>query len=240
MNSFEKSIFDMYNSCQLGVGKKCVMCRKENADLSKPISIWHVGDQYTASEYRVLFVGKAARGSIENDTGGINGIEDGTSLAQELYNTVGWPFWSYTKKIADELYGTDSAWAKIAITNMVKCNASDTVDTTTESAKKNCAEYLRKEIELLAPRNIIFYTNAWYDDTITSLFDRIENAIYQDVPCGQKQMHLWSFTGMIGNYTMRVIRTGHPERMNKVAFTGKVINFIQNKEQGMIFEEKTQ
>lgn len=228
MNEDERAIFDMYKRYQLGMGEKCVMCRQKNPRLSKPISIWHVGDRYAMSEYRVLFVGKAARGSIAGNAGSINDIQDGTDLAQKLYDTVGWPFWSYTRTIADELYGESAAYEKIAITNMVKCNASETVDTTTESRKRNCAEYLRREIELLVPRNIVFYTNDWYDDAILSLFDQIENPIYRDVPCGQKQMHLWIFTGVVNGNVSRVIRTGHPERMNKIGFTSQVIHFIKS------------
>lgn len=228
MNVDEKIIFDMYEKSQLGRSETCSLCRKENQGLSKPTSIWHVGEQYKTSEYRVLFVGKAARGSIEQDAGGANDILDGTDLAKYLYYK-GWPFWSYTRTIANELYGESEAWEKIAMTNMVKCNASETVDTTTESVKRNCAQYLRKEIELLAPRNIIFYTNAWYDDAIESLFDRVKNSVYQDVPCGQKQMHLWTFDGVIGDHTMRVMRTGHPERMKKEDFTGQILRFLYGK-----------
>ncbi|MBD5094842.1 MAG: hypothetical protein HDT26_11290 [Subdoligranulum sp.] len=227
MNSYEKSVFDMYKSYRLGVGEKCDICRKETPGLCKPISIWHVGDQYAMSEHRVLFVGKAARGSIQQDADCINGVQDGTGVAEDLYHAVGWPFWSYTRAIAEELYGEADAWEKISMTNMVKCNASETVDTTTESVKWNCAGYLRKEIELLLPKNIVFYTNAWYDEAVASLFDSIENAKYHDVPCGQKQMHLWRFTGMINGHSMRVIRTGHPERMKKEEFTGRIIEFIR-------------
>ena len=230
MNACEKSVFDMYGRCGLGTSKQCSSCRKENPGLSKPISIWHVGDRYSVSEHRVLFVGKAARGSIEQDAGSINGVLNGTAVAGQLYHAVGWPFWSYTKAIANELYGEGDAWEKIAMTNMVKCNASETVDTTTGAAKWNCAGYLRREIELLLPKNIVFYTNAWYDDAVASLFDRIEDPDRRDVPCGQKQMHLWSFSGVIGGHTMRVLRAGHPERMQKADYTGQIIAFIRGED----------
>lgn len=230
MNAYEKNVFDMYQSCQLGNSEKCNLCRKENPELSKPISIWHVGEQYTESEHQVLFVGKVARGSIEQDAGCINGVLDGTGVAEDLYHSVSWPFWSYTKAIANELYGENDAWGKIAMTNMVKCNVSETTDTTTEMNKKNCAEYLRRELELLCPKNIIFYTNERYDDAVTSLFDQIENADYCDVPCGQKQMHLWKFTGRIGEHVMRAMRAGHPERMQKEDYTNRLIRFIREEE----------
>lgn len=230
MNSYEKSVFDMYKRCGLGSSEKCSFCRKENPGLFKPISIWHIGEQYAMSKHRVLFVGKAARGSIEQDASNINSVSDGTALAGQLYHEVGWPFWSYTRAIANELYGEGKGWEEIAMTNMVKCNSSETVDTTRDSVKWNCAGYLRREIELLMPKNIIFYTNAWYDDAVASLFDKIENTDHRDVPCGQKQMHLWSFSGMVNGHAVRVLRAGHPERMQKADYTSQIIAFIQGED----------
>ena len=230
MNSYEKSIFDMYQNCRLGTSEKCNMCRKEYPGLSKPISIWHIGNRYAKSTHRVLFVGKAARGSIEQDSGSINGVLDGTGVPEDLYDSVGWPFWSYTRTIASELYGESDAWEKIAMTNMVKCNASEGEDTTTETRMQNCAEYLRRELELLCPKNIIFYTNKCYDNAVASLFDQMEDADYCDVPCGEKQMHLWKFTGKIREHTIRVMRAGHPERMQKADYTGQIIRFIRRED----------
>lgn len=230
MNRWEQSIFDMYLQYHLGKSEACQRCRQASTGLSRPISIWHVGTSYEESPYKVLFVGKAARGSIVEAPFYMDTVEDATVIAADLYYNSGWAFWGYTRAIASAVYGEENAWEQIALTNMVKCNRSDTVDTTIQDAKISCAEYLRREIALLCPRHIVFYTNAGYDEAIQRAFDRIEDSQYQDFPCGKKAMHLWAFTGVIGESRIKAIRTGHPERMKKGDFTSRIIDFILGKQ----------
>lgn len=171
MNKYEKQIFELYKKLNIGKSGACFECRKQNADLSLPISIQQVGDKYYESPYRVLFVGKTARGATGTKCGN---FWDATGTADELYNNVGWAYWSYTKAIADELY-PKNAWEKIAFTNMVKCNNSNTIDTATDSMKEFCLPIIKEEIKVLLPKNIVFYTNNVYDSQIENLFDKITN-----------------------------------------------------------------
>lgn len=221
MNRYEKCIFDMYDKIKIGKLDTCKKCRSQCPDLSSPISIWQVGDEYYDSKYRVLFVGKVARGKPGEKYGD---FMDATKRANELYQNVGWAYWNYTKTIANSLYDKN-AWEKIAFTNMVKCNSSDTIDTTTDSTKDFCLPILKEEVKILKPKNIVFYTKG-YDEQIERLFDNIENSKTEYVDIGKKKMSSWMFKGMIGDKVVRGIRVGHPERMKKDAFVDHVVNLI--------------
>lgn len=226
MNQFEKQIFDMYVQYGIGRNEDCAICRQNEPNLSKPISIWHVGTQYAQSKYKVLFIGKAARGSLGQENLYCDIVEDGTVIAEDLYYSTGWVFWNYTKAIMNKIYGEESAWEQFALTNMIKCNASETADTSTTAAKANCALFLKKEVELLQPKHIVFYTNSNYDEAIKIVFDGIEDSEYVDSPCGNKVLHLWNFIGLLGGNKIKVIRTGHPEPMNKQHFVKHIVDFI--------------
>ena len=221
MNRYEKCIFDMYDKINIGKSYTCQKCRSQNTDLSLPVSIWQVGNEYYDSKYRILFVGKVARGTPGEKYGD---FMDATTRANELYQNVGWAYWNYTKTIANSLYDKN-AWEKIAFTNMVKCNSSDTIDTTADSTKDFCLSVLKEEIKILKPKNIVFYTKG-YDEQIERIFDIIQNSKMNYIDIGKKKMNSWTFKGTIGDNVVRCIRVGHPERMKKDAFVEHVVNFI--------------
>jgi len=223
MNKFEKQIFDIYDKINIGKSDTCQKCRSQNTDLSLPVSIWQVGDEYYDSEYKILFVGKVARGTPGEKYGD---FMDATKRADELYQNVGWAYWNYTKAIANSLYGRN-AWEKIAFTNMVKCNSSDTIDTTTDTMRNLCLPILKEEIKMLKPRNIVFYAKG-YDEQIENLFDSIQDSKMEYVTIGKKKMSSWTFNGMIGNYLSKIIRVGHPERMKKEDYVNHLINYIKH------------
>ena len=222
MNKFEKQIFHIYDKINIGKSDTCQKCRSQNTDLSLPVSIWQVGDKYYDSKYRVLFVGKVARGTPGEKHGD---FMDATKRADELYQNVGWAYWNYTKAIANSLY-RGNVWEKIAFTNMVKCNSSDTIDTTTDFMRSCCLPILKEEIKMLKPKNIVFYAKG-YDTQIEKLFDIIINSEIKYVPIGKKQMSSWTFESMLGDNVIRCIRVGHPERMKKEDYVNHVIDFIK-------------
>lgn len=222
MNKNEKKIFEIYKKINIGKSEICQKCRELNPSLFLPVSIWQVGDKYYDSKYRVLFVGKVAR-----DAPGVKcgGFMDATQRADELYQNVGWAYWNYTKGIANNLYD-ENAWEKIAFTNMVKCNNSFTVDTTTTSMRDFCLHVIKEEIKALEPKNIVFYTKG-YDAQIEKLFDLITNSETKYVAIGKKTMSSWTFNGTIGDNTSRIIRVGHPERMKKDDYINHIVSFIK-------------
>ncbi len=223
MNEFEKQIFDMYEKINIGKSKICQECRKQTPELSIPVSIWQVGDEYYDSEYRTLFVGKVARGVPGEEYGA---FMDATKRADELFENIKWAYWSYTKAIINNIY-TEKAWEKIAFTNMVKCNNSDSIDTTTAFTRDCCVSVIKEEIKILRPKNIVFYGKG-YDKQIEKLFDDISNSKTEFISIGEKTMSSWTFNGVIGDNLSRVIRVGHPERMNKEEFVNHIISFIKS------------
>lgn len=222
MNKFEKEIFDIYDKINIGKSENCQKCRSQNNDLSLPVSIWQVGDEYYDSEYKILFVGKVARGTPGEKYGA---FMDATRRADELYQNVGWAYWNYTKAIANSLY-VRNAWEQIAFTNMVKCNSSDTIDTTTDFMRSCCLPILKEEIKMLKPKNIVFYAKG-YDVQIEKLFDNIINSETKYVAIGKKQMSSWTFEGMLDDAVVRCIRVGHPERMKKEGFVKHIVDYIK-------------
>ena len=222
MNKFEKQIFDMYEKINIGKCGSCQNCRNHNPELSLPISIWQVGDEYYSSKYKVLFVGKVARGNPGEKRGC---FMDATKRADELFETSGWAYWNYTKAIANSLY-YENAWEKIAFTNMVKCNNSDTIDTTNDLIRNCCLPIIKEEIRILNPKNIVFYTKG-YNTLVEKLFDDIMNSKTECVPIGKKEMCSLTFNGVISNSISRVIIVGHPERMKKEDYINHIVNFIK-------------
>lgn len=223
MNKHEEKVFRMYKKINIGKSYLCQKCREQNTDLSLPVSIWQVGDEYFESEYKILFVGKVARGTPGEICGD---FMDATERADELYQNAGWAYWNYTKTIAERIYN-ENAWEKIAFTNMVKCNNSDTIDTTTDSMRDFCLSVLKEEIKILKPKNIVFYTKD-YDNQIEKLFDAVLDSETKEVFIGKKKMRSWTFRGMIDNNLSRVIRVGHPERMKKEDYVNHIVNFIKD------------
>lgn len=222
MNIHEKEIFDMYEEINIGRSDICSECRISTCDMCRPVSIWQVGDKYYDSEYRVLFVGKVAR-----DEPGIpyKSFMDATKRADELYTKKGWAYWNYTKAISSALYG-EAAWESIAFTNMVKCNNSVTVDRTNDFTKNCCLHIVKKEIEILKPKHIVFYTKDGYDEQIENIFDVITCSEKCDIHIGKKMMNKWTFCGKTDDREIRCIRVGHPERMKKADYTAEIINYI--------------
>ena len=223
MNAFEKEIFDMYDKVNIGKSDICRQCRSNTPDLFLPVSIWQVGYDFYDSRYKVLFVGKVARGEPGEQ---YKGFMDATERANELYKEKGWAYWNYTKAIATTLYG-ENALEKIAFTNMVKCNNSETVDRTNDFTKDCCLHILKKEIDILKPKHIVFYTKDGYDEQIEKVFDAILNSKKEDVQIGKKIMNKWTFTGLMNDNEVKVIRVGHPERMKKIDYINEIISFVK-------------
>ena len=56
-----------------------------------------------------------------------------------------------------------------ALSNIVKCNDGSTTDNTTDEIRTNCMDKLGviwKEVEILKPKRIVFFTGRNYDDFI--------------------------------------------------------------------------
>lgn len=225
----EEEFLHIYDKMNLGANSICAECRKRNKNLSLPVSIWQYGNKFEESRYRVLFVGKNARGNP-----GIikNTYLDSTQRADEIHNSKGWAYWSYTNEIAKSLYDND-CWEQISFTNLVKCNNSETTDTTTEDMKTNCILRLgviQSELDIINPDNIVFYTGYDYDGYIEKIFDKTDTLENTTIKIGCKNMPYHSFAGYMNSKKINCLRIGHPERMKKDEYVSCVVKWIKSNE----------
>jgi hypothetical protein len=155
------------------------VCKECDAQLRHPLLPWVVGPRFNESTERILFVGKPHRG-----TPGVkltSGLINPSDMVLELWNEK-WPYWSYTREVAEKLYGSD-AINFIAFTNLIKCTnvgaddgESTAMDKTTYSMAECCVLKLGviwKEIELIKPRTLVFYTYGLFRKTLEQVPIRV-------------------------------------------------------------------
>lgn len=231
-------VFAMYREVQLGKNETCLRCKAyhktQNSVLSAPASLWNVGAEFEHDQYKVMFVGKPARGNPGTETE--DKFLDCREVGHTLYNNVGWAYWNYTKEIATRLYGSpEEGWDRIAFTNIIKCNNSDGVDAASDQMKKYCIDELGviwREIKVLEPRNVIFYTHWYYDDYIDRfrLGDQFRDITdrHHWIPNGRKKMSWWHREFYYkGQLVMKMLRTPHPERQQKEGFVSRITDWIK-------------
>lgn len=224
-NVVEENLFKMYDDIHLGSSSICKECHEKTENLSLPISFWFVGKNYENETGRVLFIGKNARGNPGEKQGN---YYNSTMEARKYWN-YSWPYWSYIRNITEELYGEKGA-DYIAYTNIIKCNNSGTIDNTSDLVKDNCVrkmQVIKKEIELLKPKKIVFLTSWYYDDYIKSIFSNIVDVESKKIQIGANKMPWWEFSGHINNDNIKVIRVGHPERKKKVDYVNAIVKWIE-------------
>lgn len=224
-NDIEKEILALYEQIGVGESDVCLKCR-ETCSLSMPICCWCVGNHFYDNEQRVLFVGKNARGNPGNIHKSFRNTFEVTR--SRLWNK-NWAYWSYTREISKRLYGDDSP-EHIAFTNIVKCNDSPDIDTTSYTVKYNCIQelmILRKEIEIINPTHIIFYTSWDYDDFISRIFDFFGVDCDETKKVGAKSMPWLTASTLVNGKEIKVLRIGHPERKKKEDFVNSVVEWVK-------------
>lgn len=233
-------IFALYKELDLGKNASCLQCREKcqgKDAISMPISPWQIGPKYHEDPYRLLFVGKTARGEVGIETPG--GYLDARPEGQRCFDEYKrWPYWGYTSELLARLFGNpNEGWERIAFTNLIKCNASSKQDCTTQQMKENCLKNLGvawREIQILAPRQIIFYTGWTYDDYIVEWSKTIGNRIVDRSgrdhiePNGKRSIPWWHREIYADDkLVLRFLRTGHPERKNKEDYLNSLLNWIK-------------
>lgn len=223
-NKIEEDLFKMYNNINLGSSVICKECHEKILNLSSPVSFWFVGKNFNNDNGRVLFIGKNARDEPGERK---QYYVDSRCAADYLWNGS-WSYWSYIRNIAEEIYGENGA-EHIAYTNIIKCNNSDTIDNTSKLVKDNCIkkmQVLRREIQLLKPKKIVFLTSWYYDEYLVCIFDSIEVIEDKNVPIGSKSMPWREFHGYINNNLIEVLRVGHPERKKKSDYVNIIVKWL--------------
>jgi hypothetical protein len=219
------------NQLQLPVNQTCEQC---DPDIKQPLLPWLVGDQFPQSPERVIFVGKPHRGT----PGEIlpSGIRDPTGVVEGYLWNQGWAYWSYTREIAERLYGS-SAFDFIAFTNIIKCTNTHGTDNTTWTMAQNCLVKLQviwQEFVTIEPFTVVFYTYGLYRQLLEKIPIAMPGSIREittpnhRVPCGKKLLGWWEracATSWTSN--MRILVIGHPERMNRPEYTELLVNWIR-------------
>ena len=216
-------------------------CQQCDAQIRYPLLPWIVGPQFSHSNERIIFVGKPHRGT----PGKIlpTGIIDPTDLvAEELWN-IKWPYWSYTREIAENLYG-EKAHEFIAFTNLIKCTnvgADDGRSTSNDKTSYKMAEscvlklaVIWKEIEYLKAKTVVFYTYGLFRDILQDIPVSINGSIKDitiesnSVPCRNKRLGWWERTcKTVWTDNLRILVVGHPERMGKVEFVELLTSWLR-------------
>jgi hypothetical protein len=168
-----EAIFEMYQHLQIGRNEICQDCRKVD-DLEFPNSIYYIGEKFHSSEDTIFFVGKTAVSeapSNEKNDLFIDAMEFGEdSLDLREPKSKQRKFYSYTHEIIERYYGDYNAGKQyVALSNLMKCNNGSTKDTTKTGVKVQCLDNLKviwREVEILKPKRIIFYTGRNYDNFI--------------------------------------------------------------------------
>ncbi len=228
-NQTEKEILRLYDRLNLGECSLCRQCR-EGRNLSGPIGCWLVGEKFNEEDKRILFIGKNARDNPGNKYHTYQNTFEDTRM--RLWNK-GYPYWRYTKEITERIFG-DNSCEHIAFTNIVKCNDSSGRDTTSDDVKKICIldlQVLRKEIEIIQPTNIVFYTALTYDSFIPQVFDSFEKRQYGERIIGAKSVPWLCADAVIGGDRINVLRTGHPERKKREDFVNAVCEWLNTASQ---------
>jgi|WetSurMetagenome_2_1015567.scaffolds.fasta_scaffold172357_2 hypothetical protein len=229
-----EAIFEAYKNYPLGKHKTCLDCQ-EIDEIESPNSIYYIGEEFNYTEDTILFVGKTAI----SDAPGIylfDSFIDATKFGEESLDldepkARGRAYYNYTNEIIKRYYGTYEEGKKyVALTNMVKCNNGTTKDSTHGLIKLNCITNLGviwKEVEILQPRRIVFYTYTAYDELIDKF--RPEGCPNYTEIEDDEQNCWWhrQYYNENKTKTIDILRTYHPQRKNKEKFVSKVVSWLQ-------------
>jgi len=234
-------IYEQFKKDKIGENEICNKCRKETNICTTPLSPYLISDEEINLNDRIMFIGKTARGS---DFGRETEIfyEDVTAFGHDFIRNSSWAYYSYTREIIKRYFGSiDTGIKFITYTNLMKCNNESTQDTTPYSAKRYCLnenKFIWKEIEIIQPKRLIFYSHNYYDDFIENfrpsnchhLIDVTDKA--NTAAVGKKFALYWhrEFFDKEGKLICAFLRTSHPERLKKEDFVQNVLYFLKGTE----------
>lgn len=226
---------------EIGLNTNCDICKKNNNTFTSPFSPYLIADNSTNPKDRIMFVGKVARGDgIGDICEGI--LEDVTSFGEKYFRSSSWAFYSYTNEIVEKYYGDiEKAIKHISFSNMVKCNNETMNDTTNFEAKISCIEknqFIWKEIHIIKPKRIIFYTHYDYDYFIRvfkpnnfSYYKDIKDEKYR-IKVGNKTSLYWhrEFYDNDHNLICSFLRVSHPMMKNRNDYVNAILHWLKETE----------
>ncbi len=212
----------------------CKQCRRASNHVTNALGPYLVCDaEFSANS--ILFIGKVARGDCLGPEIA-DQLEDVTAFGAASIAERSWPYYAYTRAIIERVYGDLATGIRhVSFTNMVKCNNETTPDTSDRTSKEFCIaknRFIWREIEVIRPRLVIFYTGTAYDDFIDGYMPDFARS-HQDnadreVVIGKKRMP-WrdrSFFDDQQREVLRFLRVGHPERKKKEDFVRVLSEWI--------------
>lgn len=227
-------VMRMYRQIEIGKSptcRRCIAARREAGRICYgPHSLWHAGKRFQSDKYRVLFVGKCAGGEVGEPTS--YGFRDTRKDAADYFMGNPSAFWRYTRTICGEVFGNeDEAWERIAMTNLVKCHNQDAGGKNRNPTKKMqdcCLKQMGvfwKEIKILQPRLIVFYTGEGFDRCIDPYRTGDD---FRDI--ADRQDPLWWHRAFLknGRISQEFLRTAHPGFKPKPQFVGDVAEWIRD------------
>jgi hypothetical protein len=215
------------------------ICRDCDARVRHPLLPWLVGRRFFETSERLVFVGKPHRG-IPGEILPSGIVDPRHSVQPGLWNSK-WPYWRYTREIAENLYG-ENAFESIAMTNLIKCTNVAPGDLSQDQTSYLMAEccilrlgVIWRELELLEPRTIVFYTHGLYRHTLDSLPIAVPGTIRElasqnyAVQCGKKRLRWWERECKTSwADRVRILTVGHPERMRRTDYGRLITDWVRS------------
>lgn len=233
----KQSIINMLLLDKIGLNEVCINCKAKNNMVTTPQTPYIISNNSTLTKDRIMFIGKVARGDgfgemIEDN------LEDVTSFGEELLSDSAWAYYAYTREIIERYYGDlDKAIEHISFANIMKCNNETTNDSTPWDAKICCIDknqFIWKEINIIKPKRIIFYTHYYYDLFIENFrplnYDSIKDITDKNhrIKIGMKTSLYWhrEFYDKDNNIICTFLRVSHPMLKNKNDFVQMIISWL--------------
>lgn len=230
-------VIDMMLTEKVGCNTICKECRADGGKMTNALGPWLTCDP-SLSAQSILFVGKVARGDSMGEEIA-DQLEDVRCLGADFIRNSSWPYYSYTREIITSVFGTlEIGLPYVSFTNIVKCNNESTNDTTPWHTKEFCINknaFIWKEVEVIKPKIIVFYTHTNYDVFIDAFMPSYARSFKDGeetaIEIGQKTMPWWERTYFdeTEKLVLTILRVGHPERKKKEDFTSLVADWIKSK-----------
>lgn len=210
------------------------ICKGCDAGIKQPLLPWIVGSNFDQTEYKLVFAGKPHRGAPGELLP--QGILDPTAFVEESLWDQSWPYWSYSRSITEQVYGT-TTMRNIAFTNIIKCTNTNDTDKTTRCMAESCLirhGVFWRELAALKAQTIVAYTHNLFPDLLTTLPIAIPGTIQHHtdrrhkLTCGIKKIGWWDRSFATNWHdSVRLLVVSHPERQRKAAFVELITNWVK-------------
>jgi hypothetical protein len=216
-------------------GTKCKDTLKPSQAILGPISFWHLGEKFADKNLpTIAFVGKTTW-MDPNDYSKLatkERIYDGRPETIEFFGEglKRCQYWRIIKEVSTAIYPNKEEnmefLDRVFITNLAKCNIFEKGATSNNltgyKVFANCIDIFEKEIEIIKPSHIIFFTNNYYDKLIEELDFGFGKNNFIDVYNDEKRITnkelkhksvCWwhRYYNETGKNQMHLLRTRHPQ-----------------------------